>query len=120
MKNYKHLENYFYEISVLSNIKSILSWDKETIMPQGSIEERKNQLTLLSGSIYERLALPELKQIIQNAKNENLNNWQRANLARMQRLVDNELCIDAQLVKNQLIWKVLHQLQNHAILIFPE
>ena len=58
------------EIQLLSHSAAILSWDQETYIPSGSIEERSRQLSLLSGLIHERLTSDSVKSVFSGIEKE--------------------------------------------------
>ncbi len=58
-KDIKKLKETDAEITLLSHTSAMLSWDQETYIPSGSIEERSRQLSLLSGLIHKRLTSAE-------------------------------------------------------------
>ena len=45
---YKELEKKWKEICLIHDAMGILEWDKSTMMPEGSYEERTEQLTNLN------------------------------------------------------------------------
>jgi carboxypeptidase Taq len=55
------------EIRRLMHIAGVLSWDQETYMPPKAVGERSEQLELLSGLIHDRLASPELGELLKAA-----------------------------------------------------
>ena len=55
------------EIRRLSHVAGVLSWDQETYMPVKAVEERSEQLELLSGLVHDRLTSPELGDLLQAA-----------------------------------------------------
>ena len=48
MNNYLALENHWKKIEVLKATESLLSWDMETVMPEGSVYLRQEQLSLIT------------------------------------------------------------------------
>jgi carboxypeptidase Taq len=64
--NIERLKELDSEIQRLSHIAALLSWDQETYMPEGAIEERAEQKALLEGMIHERVTSPEMAEIFSN------------------------------------------------------
>ena len=50
--NIERLKELDSEIQRLSHIAALLSWDQETYMPGGAVEERSEQKALLEGMIH--------------------------------------------------------------------
>ncbi len=67
-KDIKKLKKIDSEINLLAHTSSLLSWDQETYIPSGSIEERSRQLSLLSGLIHERLTSDVVKSVFAGAE----------------------------------------------------
>jgi len=61
--NIERLKELDSEIQRLSHIAALLSWDQETYMPKGAIEERSEQKALLEGMIHERVTSPQMAEI---------------------------------------------------------
>lgn len=51
-KDYANLHNISLHARTLSGISSVLDWDQETYMPQGSADNRARQLEILAGVIH--------------------------------------------------------------------
>ena len=80
MKNYKKLEAKFERIGKLNQISEILSWDEQVNMPVDSGASRAKiiaETQLITNEIMLQAEIPEL---ISNAQNESLNEWELANL----------------------------------------
>lgn len=60
----KRLREIDTEIQLLANMSSLLSWDQETYMPEGAIEDRSRQLSLLSSIIHERETSEEIGSLL--------------------------------------------------------
>ncbi|KJE35648.1 peptidase M32 [Thalassospira sp. HJ] len=82
---YKQLEARFHRMSVLSGIGGMLHWDMAVIMPGGGADARSEQLATLSVLENELINAPDLGDLIASAETENLDDWQKANLAEMKR-----------------------------------
>jgi len=52
------------EHRLLDHAAALLSWDQETYMPGGAVQERAEQLSLLSGLIHDRITRPEIGEIL--------------------------------------------------------
>ena len=69
-KDIQNLKEIDSEIQLLAHSESILSWDQETYMPSGSVEERSRQLSLLSGLIHERITSDTVKSVFEGIEKE--------------------------------------------------
>ena len=52
------------EISLLGHAAAILGWDQETYMPEKAIEERSEQLAMLSAMRHEKATAPETGELL--------------------------------------------------------
>ncbi|MEX2443277.1 MAG: carboxypeptidase M32 [Alkalispirochaeta sp.] len=57
----KKLDN---EAVLLEHIAAAISWDQETYMPQGAVEERAHQQALLQSLVHERNTAPEIGELL--------------------------------------------------------
>ena len=53
------------EIDDLQNTSALLSWDRQTMMPDGGHEARSQQLATLAGLIHARLSDPALAELVE-------------------------------------------------------
>jgi carboxypeptidase Taq len=51
------------EHRLLGHAAAVLHWDQETYMPDGAVQERADQLSLLSGLIHDRITQPQIGEI---------------------------------------------------------
>ena len=52
------------EHRLLGHAAEVLRWDQETYMPDGAVQERADQLSLLSGLMHDRITRPEIGEIL--------------------------------------------------------
>lgn len=52
------------EMKLLAHTVALLGWDQETYMPAKALEERSEQLSLLSGILHERITSPEIGELL--------------------------------------------------------
>ena len=52
------------EIQLLKHSTALASWDQETYMPKGAIEERAEQISLLEGLQHERMTSSEFGDLL--------------------------------------------------------
>jgi carboxypeptidase Taq len=69
-QNLEAFKSLLAEISDLSGISSILSWDKETQMPRGGIETRAVQGATLARIIHQKGTAPALKELLSELEPE--------------------------------------------------
>ena len=77
--NYLKIEAKLDEISHLKHISNILHWDEAVVMPKKSAASRNQALGTLSKLIHQKKHDPDLKKLIQQVNQEELNCWQQAN-----------------------------------------
>lgn len=98
MAAYAELKNRFAQISAIEGASSMLSWDAETFMPKGSAAVRGEQLAALAAVAHEKYTAPDLGDLIAQAKEEQLDGWDAANLKEMERVY-----LHANAVPNDLV-----------------
>jgi carboxypeptidase Taq len=99
MKEYQALEKVFYEIAMITSINSMMGWDMRVMMPKNSVDFRSKQLEYLDVLAHSKLSKRSLRDKIYSVDDSKLNNWQKANLREMKRMVDDAFAIPARLVK---------------------
>ena len=84
---YKTLAARFGRLGALQDATAMLQWDSATLMPVGGAESRAEQLATLKVVCHEILTDPAMADLVAGAEAQNdLDDWQRANLAEMERL----------------------------------
>ena len=84
---YEQLEARFARLGALQEATSFLHWDSATVMPEGGADARAEQLAALKVVCHEILTDPALPALFGGAAaQDELDPWQRANLAEMRRL----------------------------------
>lgn len=78
--SYDALKDMYKEISSLSEIMGLLSWDEHVMMPDGAASARGNQKAILTSTIHSKATSKELKSAIESAKKDEatLDEYQRA------------------------------------------
>jgi len=56
----KRLKEIVREYRLLGHSAAVLHWDQETCMPEAAVQERADQLSLLSGLMHDRITQPEI------------------------------------------------------------
>ena len=85
MSAYIKLKEIFRESSLSSDIAGILHWDMSTMMPANSRNQRAEQLAYLSKLSHDKVSSNEVKDLIFEAKNEDLNKNDLQNLREIER-----------------------------------
>ena len=86
MTPYHQLETRFARLGALHEAMAVLNWDHSSMMPVGGAEARQTQISTLEGVCHELLTDPALGDIFPAAEAQNdLGDWQRANLGEMRR-----------------------------------
>jgi carboxypeptidase Taq len=93
------LEKYCAELSNLYDIRSLLQWDSSVMMPVKGSSYRANQMAFISAQIYQCLNNPYLLELIDRAKEEDLNPWQQANIHNIHRKYLHNKALDHNLVE---------------------
>ncbi|HEX7969920.1 MAG TPA: carboxypeptidase M32, partial [Stellaceae bacterium] len=96
---YKALEARFARLGTLQEAAAVLQWDTATLMPSGGAAARAEQLATLKVVCHETLTDPALADLLAGAQAQNdLDGWQRANLAEMRRRWVHATAVPADLV----------------------
>ena len=82
---YTKLKEIFREASLSSDIAGILHWDMSTMMPFKSRNQRAEQLAYLSKLSHDKISSNEVRDLISEAKNEDLNQNDLHNLREIER-----------------------------------
>ncbi|HYM02830.1 MAG TPA: carboxypeptidase M32 [Stellaceae bacterium] len=99
MTPYQTLESRFIKLGTLQEATAMLQWDSSTLMPEGGAGARAEQLATLKVVCHEMLTDPALPDLLPGAEAQNdLDPWQRANLAEMRRLWVHATAVPADLV----------------------
>lgn len=99
MNSYTQLEKIFEKLAHLNHLHAITSWDEAVMMPMGGGNARAKALATLDTISHETLTKPMVDELIQKAKNETLDPWQKANLEWMEMKYLRANCIPSDLVK---------------------
>ncbi len=83
---YLDLEARFRRLSAIEGALAILGWDRATMMPAGSAEDRGEQTATLGVLAHEILTAPQVGDLLAAAEAaDGLDAWQAANLHEMRR-----------------------------------
>ena len=85
MSAYIKLKEIFREASLSSDIAGILHWDMSTMMPDNSRNNRAEQLAYLSKLSHDKISSNQVRDLIFEAKNDDLNNNDLHNLREIER-----------------------------------
>jgi carboxypeptidase Taq len=100
MTPYQQLEARFSRRGTLNEALSVLNWDYASMMPTGGAGARSEQVSLLEVMAHEILTAPELPALFEQAEGQNeLDDWQRANLKEMRRDWLHATAVPGQLVE---------------------
>jgi carboxypeptidase Taq len=97
---YQTLEARFARLGALQDATAMLQWDSATVMPAGGAPARAEQLAQLKLVCHEIVTDPALADLLAGAAAQNdLDPWQRANLAEMRRIWVHATAVPAELVE---------------------
>jgi carboxypeptidase Taq len=87
MTDYQQLEKRFRRLGALQEASGVLQWDSAVLMPEGGAGARAEQLATMKVVCHEILTDPVLGDLLDGAAAQNdLDDWQRANLREMRRV----------------------------------
>ena len=97
---YQALEARFARLGTLQEAAAVLQWDTATLMPTGGAAARAEQLATLKVVCHEVLTDAALPDLFAGAATQNdLDDWQHANLAEMRRRWVHATAVPADLVE---------------------
>ena len=116
MSAYAALEARFRRLGLLGGAAGILHWDWSTMMPPGGAEPRAAQLAELALIRHELLTDALVRDLLDEAEvnDKTLDDWQRANLARMRRRWRQAAALPADLVQ------ALSEASSHCEMVWRE
>ena len=116
MSAYGALEARFRRLGLLGGAAAMLHWDWATMMPPGGAEPRAAQLAELALIRHETLTDPSVRDLLDEAEadSDTLDDWQRANLARMRRRWREAAALPADLVQ------ALSEASSHCEMVWRE
>ncbi|HEY1722527.1 MAG TPA: carboxypeptidase M32 [Magnetospirillaceae bacterium] len=82
---YTDLHDRFMRLSHVGEALAILDWDAQTMMPEGASDVRAAHTATLRTIAHSMLTDGAMKGLLDSAENEDLDDWQRANLHEMRR-----------------------------------
>jgi carboxypeptidase Taq len=125
---YKKLLTRTKDLIVLSSAQSVIHWDMETMMPPKAVEQRSQQLALLSRISHKMSTAPEigkrLNAILTSSQYDALGEVEKRNVHLIKKNYDEQTALPEKLVaeiaKQQAItvntWKKAKKAQNFATL----
>lgn len=115
MENYAKLLALHKEIELIGEANAILSWDSEVMMPDGSADNRAEQLATLAVIAHKKGTSKEYKDLLDqaDAEKKNLSNTQKANIRELKRNYIHAKCMPSELVseltkvskKCEVLWR---------------
>jgi len=126
LSTYKKLLTRTKDLIVLSSAQSIIHWDMETMMPPKAVEQRSQQLALLSRISHKMSTKPEigklLNTILTSPQHDTLSEVQKRNIHLIKKSYDEQTALPEKLVsetaKQQAItvntWKKAKKAKNFA------
>lgn len=98
MNAYDHLHRLFGRLSALEDAGGLLSWDRDTIMPEGAAGRRATVMATLGGLQHEMLTAPEVTDWLGSASADG-DFWKQANLNEMKRIHARAVAVPGDLVE---------------------
>jgi len=125
---YKKLLTRTKDLAVLSSAQSIIHWDMETMMPPKAVEQRSQQIALLSRISHKMSTAREigklLNEILASPQHDSLSEVEKRNADLIKKNYDEQTALPEKLVseiaKQQAItintWKKAKKAKNFAVL----
>ncbi|MFT8719518.1 carboxypeptidase M32 [Acetobacter sp.] len=124
MKAYDSLEHLFGRLSTLEDAGGILSWDRDTMMPEGAADRRATVMATLSGLQHELLTKPEVAEWLEKANAEG-DAWRQANLDEMKRIHARAVAVPGDVVEAlsragseaEMVWRKARKESDFGMLL---
>ena len=81
--SYVELQKHYKKVSDLKHALTMLQWDDAAVMPVGGGIARADSIATLSGMVHSMVAAEPVGEWLQNAEQELLSSWERANVREM-------------------------------------
>jgi len=102
MSAYQSLCEVVSEISLLTSMEAVLSWDQETYMPSKALDFRARQMSYLTGKAHALLTSAKTRKLLDKAETEMPETpTQAANVRGLRRDIDRATKLPAQLVQEE-------------------
>lgn len=98
MSAYENLFAQFKKIADLEHVQSICSWDEASMMPIGGGEARGQAMATVAVLIHELKSASRIRDWLEQAKSEDLDEMQVANLREIERKHREATCLTEELV----------------------
>lgn len=95
---YEAFHSAVREIGQLGSIESLLDWDSETIMPEGGLSARAEQISLIATLAHERRTSPQLGEMLEQLQGHVDDPVEQTNVREMRRAYIRATKIPAELV----------------------
>ncbi|WP_374384385.1 carboxypeptidase M32 [Dongia sp.] len=96
---YQRLEKRFARMGALQEAAGMLHWDMAAVMPEGGHESRAEQLAVINVIAHEMLTASETDDLLAQADEAELDDWQSANLHEMRRIHTHATALSPDLVE---------------------
>ena len=121
---YQELEEVFHKICVLGQVEAVLHWDLATVMPNGGLNSRSEQLAELRAIQHNLITAPKIEELLDLAEKHSFSNdWQRANLREMRQRWLQAIALETNLVTAfskagtacEAAWREAHSLSDFEL-----
>lgn len=125
---YKKLLNRIKDLIVLSSAQSVVHWDMETMMPPKAVEQRSQQLALLSRISHRMGTAPEIGKLLNEIRTspqyDTFSELEKRNVHLIKKGYDEQTALPEKLVSEIAMqqavtvntWKKAKKAQNFAVL----
>ncbi len=125
--SYQALHERFRRIAALDDALSVLSWDRQTIMPSGGGAARAEQIATLQVLRHEAMTADDMADLIDAAAAEALDDWRAANVREIRRAHGHATALSGALVDAQsraaaaceTVWLTARPANDFAALVEP-
>ena len=80
MKAYDKLVSLHRETESIARLSDLASWDQETYMPSGSVDQRAESMGVIAGLIHSRRTSPEIGELLSEIDGSELDETEAANV----------------------------------------
>ena len=99
--SFAKLDDLCHRLEAMEHALAMLHVDEAVQMPVGGGEKRAEAVAMLAGMSHEQATAPEIRDWIESAKQEPLDEMQQAALRELERQYTNMTCLPSSFVRRQ-------------------
>lgn len=95
--SYKKLTDLVAKVTNLGSIAALMHWDSKTMMPEGSMRYKSEEISLLQELSHKIMCSRRFGELLEGVQTSKLGKWEKRNIQLIRRSRDSVLAIDPKL-----------------------